>query len=229
MDLIEANKEALSKPKQGLTYGLLGVWPLHFQAHAVASFATNNDISSQVGYLILLCGKTDACNVLEHSSRKSRRAVRPLIGAELYTLTDAFDCFTMIAVGLSRVFGKRIPVRISTDSKQAFDIITRGKKPTERRLAIDFLATREAYQWFDVESVDLVRCENNPAEAFTKFHNKDMLDKILTNDVDDTLVEKWIFRNAPEKNRTGLESKPDGTPEDNSKIGESREYKTSSI
>lgn len=47
---------------------------------------------------------------------------------------------------LSRVFGKKVRIHMFTDSKQVFEIITRGKCPTEKRLAVYVIVAREAYQ-----------------------------------------------------------------------------------
>lgn len=51
-----------------------------------------------------------------------------------------------------------------TDSKQVLDIITRGKRPTEKRLAVDVVAAREAYKRFEIDQVGLVNGTNNPAD-----------------------------------------------------------------
>lgn len=56
---------------------------------------------------------------------------------EVYAFTDEFDTVYNLSVDVSRAFGKKIPVNMFTDSKQFFDIITRGTRPTKKRLAID--------------------------------------------------------------------------------------------
>lgn len=68
------------------------------------------------------------------------------MGGELYTFRDAFDAAVTISIDLFCAFRKKIPVRMLTDSKQVFDLITRGKKPTEKCLPVDILVTREAYR-----------------------------------------------------------------------------------
>lgn len=81
-----------------------------------------------------------------------------------------------------------------TDSKQGFDIITRGKRPTEKRLAIDITAACEAYQRFDIDRVGLVRGNENPADALRKLKNNGAISKILRNVIYTTPVESWIMR-----------------------------------
>lgn len=55
------------------------------------------------------------------------------------------------------MLSKKISIRTFTDSKQVFDVVTRGKRLTERRLAIDVTAAREAYKRFEMDRVMLVR------------------------------------------------------------------------
>lgn len=79
------------------------------------------------------------------------------MGAELYGFTDAFDAVATLAIDIGNVFGQMISVRMFKDSKQFFDVMTRGKRPTEKRLAIDIVAAREAYHRFDIDRVGFVR------------------------------------------------------------------------
>lgn len=55
-----------------------------------------------------------------------------------------------------------------TDSRQLFDVITRGKSPTERNLAVDLIAAREAYLRFEIDRVGLDRSEFNPTDEISK-------------------------------------------------------------
>lgn len=66
-----------------------------------------------------------------------------ITGGELYAFTDAFGIFAMIAVDLTRAYEKRIRGQMFTDFKQIFGVITRGKRPFERRPAIDLTVARE--------------------------------------------------------------------------------------
>lgn len=92
-----------------------------------ALFASNEDISSQLGYLILLCDASNRFHVVDFASLKSKTVVRSITRGDLYAFSDAFDTVSMIAADLTRAFGKKVPVCMYIDSKQVFDIITRGK------------------------------------------------------------------------------------------------------
>lgn len=198
-DLNKAIQSAKNEPMLSLTFKPLDVYALHLQTYADASYASHNDFPSQIRYIVILCDNSNACNILDYSSRKSRRVVCLITRAELYALTDVFDFVTVISADSTQIFGKLISVCIFTNSKQAFDIITRGKKPTKKRLALDVMAAREVYQRFDVERVGLIRGKNNSADAFTKLCNNRMLERFWVFGTDNTVVEEWIVWKTPKE------------------------------
>lgn len=59
-----------------LKYSKLYKYSLNLRVYADASFATNDDLSSQLGYIVLLCDRFNCCHVMDYVSRKSRRIVR---------------------------------------------------------------------------------------------------------------------------------------------------------
>lgn len=63
------------------------------------------------------------------------------MGRKLYAFTDAFDASVTLATDLSVASAQRVPIQMFTGSKQVFDLITRGKRPTEKCLAIDATAS----------------------------------------------------------------------------------------
>jgi len=56
------------------------------------------------------------------------------MGGELYAFTDAFDAAYTLLLDVQKALGRKVTLNMFTDSKQVFDIVTRGKRPTERRL-----------------------------------------------------------------------------------------------
>lgn len=127
-----------------LSYPKLDKTTLQLRAYADASFATNRDHSSQVGYIILLCDGTGCAHILSFGSRKSRRVVRSAMAGEVYAFTAALDEAFTIRYDLEQLYGQLIPLALYTDSKQLFDVVTRASHPTEKRLMIDVAAAREA-------------------------------------------------------------------------------------
>eukprot|EP00171_Calliarthron_tuberculosum_P023132 IDg23132t1 len=90
-ELNKAIRYAKSSIGVHLRYPELKESKMHLRTYADSSFATNDDGSSQLGYLILLCDLKNDCHIISYSSRKSRRVVRSIMAGETYAFTDAFD------------------------------------------------------------------------------------------------------------------------------------------
>lgn len=45
---------------------------VHFHVYTDGSFADNEDMSTQLGYIILMCDANENCNIIRFSSQKSR-------------------------------------------------------------------------------------------------------------------------------------------------------------
>ena len=80
------------------------------------SFADKADLTSQLGYIILLADKFGTCNILHYASYKSRRVTRSVPGAELYLFYDAFDYAYVMHQDLEKILQQRVPLQIFTDS-----------------------------------------------------------------------------------------------------------------
>jgi len=56
-----------------------------------ASFTNNKDLSSQIGFVIVLTDRNQSVNVLYWSSIKCKRVTRSVLASELYALAYSFD------------------------------------------------------------------------------------------------------------------------------------------
>lgn len=77
-------------PRRAIKIKKLDTSSIHIRVYSDSSFANNQDLSSQLG-MILLSDKYDNCNILYYSSHKSKRIVRSVLGGEVYAFADAFD------------------------------------------------------------------------------------------------------------------------------------------
>lgn len=180
----------------GLRYRKLGE-PLTLKAYADAAFATNYDLSSHIGFIIILCDSSGRAHILDYSSKKSKRVVRSIMGAEVYAFADAFDRSFVIRKDLERLLGVKIQLHMFTDSKQLFDAMTKGQQTTEKRLMIDIAAAREAYRSFEIAQVGLVSTSHNPADGLSKVADNGALRTLLTEGIDRCPVDQWILREGP--------------------------------
>lgn len=174
---------------------------LHLKVFSDSSFANNLDLSSQLGYIVLICDKHDRCNIIHYSSHKSRRIVRSVLGGEIYAFADALDFAYTTKHDLEAMLDRQIPLQMLTDSKSLFDVITKSSNTSERRLMTDIHSVREAYNKFEISDIGFIRTHNNPADAFTKLGPNDALEHLLRNGRADFEVEQWVLRTKKEKER----------------------------
>ena len=193
-ELNSAIKRLRDNPNTVLEFPKLLTSSLHLRVYCDASFASNRDFTSQLGFIILLCDKQNNCHVLDFGSKKSRRVVRSVLGGEVYAFAEAFDRAYMLRHDLQRILNQPIPLWMLTDSKQMFDVITKASQTTERRLMIDIVATREAYNNYEISNVGLIATEYNPADGLTKIAHCPALESITHKKRDDIKVRQWIFR-----------------------------------
>ena len=61
-----------------------------------ASFANNKDLSSQIGFVIILTDRNQSANILHWSSIKCKRVTRSILASKLYRLAYSFDIGAVI-------------------------------------------------------------------------------------------------------------------------------------
>lgn len=103
---------------------------------------------------------------------------------DLRSFADAFDDAFIHVQDLHRGMNQGIPIFMFSVPKQVFDIISRRKRATKRRLAIDAAATRDAYRRFEIKRVSFVCREQCPAKLLSKIHHIGMLHKLVNNNKD---------------------------------------------
>ncbi len=130
---------------------------LHLRVFSDSYFANNPDLSLQLGYIVLLWDKHGNCNLLHYTSHKSRRSV---LGSEVYAFDDAFEYASTMKHNLEAILGKHIPLKMLTDSKSLFDVITKNSSTFDRRLMIDVKVVGDAYDDFFISDVGFVRTHN---------------------------------------------------------------------
>lgn len=179
-----------------LKYERLNEDSLQLRVYTDASFGTNRDYSTQLGYIVMLCDKYNKAHMLDFESRKCKRITRSVMGGEVYAFTEGFDCSFLLRHDLQRLYGKLILLQIRTDSKQMFDVITKASSTTERRLMIDIAAARQAYELEEISNIGLVRSEHNIADGLTKPKFCKALGNLLKTGMDLNPVEQWIIRTS---------------------------------
>ena len=159
-----------------------------------SSFANNEDLTSQLGYIVLLLGKNGTAHILNYSSRKKRRVTRSVLGCEVFAFADAFDSAYVLRQDLQQLLNVNIPLKMFTDSKSLFDVITKCTMTAEKRLMIDIFAINQAYDGREITNVGFVRSENNIANGFTKVMKSESLLNVMATGLCAPIVEQWVVR-----------------------------------
>ena len=111
-----------------------------------ASFANNHDLSMQLGHICILADGHCRSVPISFKSYESKWAVHSAIAGELIAFSDLFDIAGTLASELGDIYSRPIPVRLLTDSKSLFDVISKGSRTSEKRKMLDIAATREGFR-----------------------------------------------------------------------------------
>lgn len=127
-----------------MSYPPLNKRTIYIHVYDNAFYATNDDLSSQLGHLILFFDEKNFAHILDYSRKKARRVVRSIMAGKLCAFMNALDAAYVIAKEVGTFFGFPIDIFVLTDSKQIFDSVIKGKTTSEKRLMIDLCAARKS-------------------------------------------------------------------------------------
>ena len=159
-----------------------------------AIFANNDDLTSQLGFLIFIKDKYDNAAITHYGSLKCRRITRSILGAEVYAFSHFLDYTLAIAHDMSLMIVRNIKTAMFTDSKSLFDTITKLSTVSEKRLFIDIAAIRETYTNRELSNVAHVSSNNNIANVFTQNNADDsMLQDLMSSGKLKHPISQWIL------------------------------------
>jgi len=145
------------------------------------SFANNKDLSSQIGYEIIITNKTIGNNeetftitgnLMDWRSIKSRRVTRLVLASEIYTMTLGFDIAYAINSTLNLITKQldlsSIPIIVCTNSYSLCEYLIKLGTTQEKRLMIDIIAIRQSYEKREIAEIRWINRNDNPADTMTK-------------------------------------------------------------
>ncbi|KAI1002731.1 hypothetical protein K3495_g5473 [Podosphaera aphanis] len=165
--------------QRGLRYVPLNLNTCKLFVFADDSFANNKDLSSQLGYVVILANQT--CqeeefmlqgNLIHWSSTKCKCVTRSVLASEIYGMVNGFDISICLSTTLKLITDQLdlscIPLVICTDSYSLYECLVKLGTTKEKRLMIDIMALRESYERREITEVRWVHGDDNPADAMTK-------------------------------------------------------------
>lgn len=154
-------------PERGLRFFPLDLESMIMGVFLDAGFATNSDMTSQLGFVVALMDKSGNGNVVHYASTKSKRVTRSVLAAELFAMVQGFDDCSVLRLTLNDILGRVIPMHVYTDSRSLYDCLTNINRTREKRLLIDLCMLRESYERREISEVFWIPTAQNPADAFT--------------------------------------------------------------
>jgi ribonuclease HI len=188
-------RNSLKAWKYRLYHSKLDLDTLFIRVYADASFGTNRDGSSQLGYCIVLTDTTGRFSPVKYRSGKCYRVTHSAMAAETCALAEAFDAAFVVKHSLEQLLGKKIALQMLTDSKHLFDSISHSTQTKERRIMIDIAASKQSFERAEISDLGLVATEDMLADCFTEVRDP----KQLRNAMDSGFllhdIKQWIVRN----------------------------------
>jgi hypothetical protein len=178
---------------RGLNFIPLNLHNLKLYIFTDGSLANNRDMSSQIGFVIVLGTETKVegqepafklvGNILHWSSTKCKRVTRSSLASEVYGMVAGFDVGITIASTLRMITSKlslpEIPLVICTDSLSLYECLVKLGTTAEKRLMIDVMALRQSYERREIAETRWIHGDDNPADALTKVKPNTALSKLV--------------------------------------------------
>jgi len=150
------------------------------------SFANNKDLSSQLGYEIMLANEsyddnsfTIKGNLIHWSSTKSKRVTRSVLASEIYGMVGGVDMALAMNSTIQMIVRQLDipppPIIICTDSYSLYECLVKLGTTKEKRLMIDIIALRQSYERRELTEVRWINGQDNPADVMTKATPNKML------------------------------------------------------
>jgi hypothetical protein len=191
---------------RGLTFIPMDLQTAKLFVFVDGSFANNKDLSSQIGFVIFLANEkqhdgafTMTGNLIHWSSTKCKQVTRSVLASEICAMADGADAGisfnTTINIILAKLNITKIPIIICTDSFSLYECLVKLGTTKEKRLMIDIMSLRQAYERQEIFEVRWIHGDDNPADAITKgIPNKALQTLIDTNTIT-MRVQGWVKRN----------------------------------
>ena len=154
--------------EMGLRFVKLDPETLRLVLFTDASFANSDNLSSQMGFVIVIADGQNNANILHYGSKKCSRVTRSVMAAELLALVNGFDHAFVIQHTLQELFGRTISIDAFVDSRTTFNCVAKQAGTTESRLQIDAAAIRQSYDRGELRCFGWIPGKENPADGLTK-------------------------------------------------------------
>ena len=128
VDIRELNKrlsQQIQNLYRGLKFIILEAKTLQLLVFIDASFTNNKDLSSQIGYIIILANATKKANIIYQSLIKYKRVTKSVLASKLYRIAYSFNIAIAIKSTVDKVLQINLPLILCTNSKLLYNCLIR--------------------------------------------------------------------------------------------------------
>ena len=169
----------MENQERGLRYISLALPQAKIFVFVDGSFANNQDLSSQIGYVVTIGTETSYDdsftwngNIIGYSSTKCKRVTRAVLASELYSMVAGADAAISFSTTFARICRQleidNFPVVLCTDSFSLYECLVKLGTTKEKRLMIDIMALRQSYERRELAEIRWIEGDSNPADVMTK-------------------------------------------------------------
>lgn len=207
-DILALNKRLswhITNLERGLRYVPIDLNTAKLFVFVDGSFANNKDLSSQLGYEIIIANertnKHEFCihgNLIHWSSTKSKRVTRSVLASEIYGMVNGVDMAIAISTTLKMITNQlqynEIPTIVCTDSYSLYECLVKLGTTKEKRLMIDIMALRQSYERRELFEIRWINGNDNPADSMTKAVPNKALETFVNTNSINVRMEGWVKR-----------------------------------
>lgn len=171
------------------------------------SFANNTDLSSQIGFVIVLLteelNEDNTCceaqgNIIHWSSNKCERITQSVLASEIYGMVNGYDMGIVMSTTLRKVANRlelnHIPLVVCVDSCSLHECLVKLGITKEKRLMIDVMVLRQLYERSEIDEIHWINGEDKTANAMTKATPNKGLEKLVSDDKLRLRVKGYVDR-----------------------------------
>src|SRR6266536_1720458 len=179
---------------RGLMFVLLNIYSLNLIVFTDASFANNKDLSSQIGFVIVLMDQNWTVNIIHWSSIKCKRVTRSVLASELYALAYGFDIRAAIKSTIEKILHTILLLVLCTDLKSLYDCLVKLGTTQEKRLMVDLMCLQQSYKRQEIAKIKWIDGNSNPTDAMTKSKPCQALRDLIDTNTVKLEVTRWVER-----------------------------------
>ncbi|KAF1938764.1 hypothetical protein EJ02DRAFT_353835 [Clathrospora elynae] len=171
-------------------------------------------MSSQMGFVIVLGNEVTSSdtnfmirgNIVHWSSVKCKRITRSVLASEIYAMAHGVDI--AIAIGgtinmiMERLNLPKVPIVVCTNSQSLYNCLVKLGTTKEKRLMIDIMAMREAYERSKLMDIRWIDSRDNPADSMTKAGCNAAIENLINSNELNLRVQGWVNRDRNTKPTT---------------------------